>query len=97
MKIVLFFNSLAINTLDVFTDFMSLSQFGSRIIHAIIRVLPVVELQPAALNFLCSLVIQLKKQYIIFENAVEVALKHQKISPEAIRRYYLLLARVKEV
>lgn len=89
--------SLAINTLDAFTDFMNLSQFGSRIIHAIIRVLPVTELQPASINFLCSLVIQLKKQYLIFENAVDVALKHQKINPETLRRYYFLLARVKEV
>lgn len=78
---------LALKTVEILTDSLDLSDFASKIIHPIVRLLDSsrermlpLELTKQAMATLCSLVAQLGKKYRIFKPMVHKTLQRQKIS-----------------
>ncbi|RWS10462.1 hypothetical protein B4U79_12736 [Dinothrombium tinctorium] len=57
----------ALKTIDILSDHLEITDFASRIIHPLVRVLDSTpELRDTAMNTLCALVVQLGKKYSIF-------------------------------
>lgn len=74
----------ALETINQLAEILDFSDFSSRIIHPLVRVLdnhP--DLRGPAMQTLCSLVIQLEKKYLVFVPLVTAVLtKHRIISTE---------------
>lgn len=71
---------IALETIDNLTWYLDFTDFASRIIHPLVRVLnneP--ELRETAMSTLCSLVIQLRKKYLVFIPLVGKVLYRQRI------------------
>ncbi|CAH1240669.1 MTOR [Branchiostoma lanceolatum] len=82
----------ALETIDRLTDNLDLTDFASRIIHPLVRILDVVpELRPVAMDTLSSLVMQLGKKYQIFIPMVHKVLMRHRISHQ---KYDILSCRI---
>lgn len=85
----------ALETVDHLCDTLDLTDYASRIIHPLMRVLETVpDLRSAAMDTLASLVLQLNKKYQIFIPMVRRVLTRHKINHQ---RYEVLETRVIQV
>ncbi|ELU01654.1 hypothetical protein CAPTEDRAFT_155489 [Capitella teleta] len=82
----------ALETIDRLTDSLDLTDYASRIVHPIVRVLDTMpELRHVAMDALTALVLQLGKKYHIFIPMVNKMLTKHKISHQ---RYEILMCRI---
>ena len=82
----------ALETVDLISDTLDLSDFASRIIQPLIRcVESTSELRPVAMETLASLVAQLGKKYHIFVPMVQKVLNRNRIQHQ---RYDLLVTKI---
>ncbi|XP_055588723.1 serine/threonine-protein kinase Tor [Uranotaenia lowii] len=72
----------ALETINYLAEILDFTDFSSRIIHPLVRVLDnhPVQLQTAALQTLCSIMIQLGKKYLVFVPLVNRVMIKHKIS-----------------
>lgn len=71
----------ALNTIKHLAQFLDFTDFSSRIIHPIVRILDInTELRNIALQTLCALVVQMGKKYLVFVPLVNKALVKNKIT-----------------
>lgn len=85
----------ALETVDRLSDHLDLTDYSSRIIHPLVRVLDTSpELRNVAMDTLSSLVMQLGKKYITFIPMVKKVMLRHRISHE---RYDTLLCRIIKV
>ena len=85
----------ALETIDRLTDSLDLTDYGSRIIHPLVRTLDTSsELRQTAMDTLSALVMQLGKKYQIFIPMVNKTLNKHKISH---KRYDVLMCRIIKV
>lgn len=85
----------ALETVDKLADSLDLSDYVSRIIHPLVRLLDgpsALELRPQAMSMLTSLVGQLGKRYQVFEPMVNKVLTKHKHPLD--QKYVMLLAKV---
>ncbi|XP_025831250.1 serine/threonine-protein kinase Tor [Agrilus planipennis] len=82
----------ALETIDYLADILDFSDLISRIIHPLVRTLDnCPELRPAAMETLCSLVIQLGKKFNIFVPLVNKVITKHKIQHTT---YEMLIAKI---
>lgn len=82
-------------TVDKLTLTLDLTEFASRIIHPLVRTLDSVpELQTAAMDTLCAMVMQMGPKFTIFIPMVQRVIQKHKI---AHQRYFILMARIIKV
>lgn len=70
----------ALSTINVLAEFLDFTDFSSRIIHPLVRVIdnhP--DLRTCAMSTLCSLVVQLGKNYLVFVPMVAKILHRNKV------------------
>ena len=85
----------ALETVDLISDTLDLSDFASRIIQPLIRCIEnTSELRPVAMETLASLVAQLGKKYLIFIPMVQKVLNRHRIQHQ---RYDVLVAKILNV
>lgn len=83
---------IALETVDKLTLTLDLTEFASRIIHPLVRTLDSVpELQTAAMDTLCAMVMQMGPKFTIFIPMVQRVIQKHKI---AHQRYFILMARI---
>lgn len=71
----------ALETINYLAEILDFTDFSSRIIHPLVRVLDnYPELRPSALPTLCSMVIQLGKNFLVFVPLVNKVLHKHKIT-----------------
>ena len=82
----------ALETINYLAEILDFTDFSSRILHPLVRVLDSYpEMRPTALATLCSMVIQLGKNYLIFVPLVNKTLLKHKINNN---EYNKLLAKL---
>lgn len=85
----------ALETVDLISDTLDLSDFASRIIQPLVRCIEnTSELRPVAMETLASLVAQLGKKYLIFIPMVQKVLVRHRIQHQ---RYDVLVAKILHV
>ena len=85
----------ALETVDLISDTLDLSDFASRIIQPLIRCIEnTSELRPVAMETLASFVAQLGKKYLIFIPMVQKVLNRHRIQHQ---RYDVLVAKILNV
>lgn len=90
-----FYFRIALETVDKLTLTLDLTEFASRIIHPLVRTLDSVpELQTAAMDTLCAMVMQMGPKFTIFIPMVQRVIQKHKI---AHQRYFILMARILKV
>lgn len=82
----------ALETINYLAEILDFTDFSSRIIHPLVRVLDSYpEMRQTALATLCSMVIQLGKNYLIFVPLVhKVMVKHKLVNNEYCKLRFLL-------
>lgn len=74
----------ALDTIDQLAGILDFSDFISRIVHPLVRTIDTYpELREAAMETLCSLVIQLRRKFLIFDRLVTKVLTKHKITNTA--------------
>lgn len=82
----------ALQTIESLSEHLEISEFASRIIHPLIRVLESSpELRETAMNTLCALVVQLDRKYQIFIPMIQKVLNHHQIYHQ---RYNVLITKI---
>ncbi|RWS29930.1 hypothetical protein B4U80_02742 [Leptotrombidium deliense] len=82
----------ALKTIDILSDHLEITDFASRIIHPLVRVLDKTpDLRDTAMNTLCALVMQLGKKYSIFIPMTHKVLTKHHISHP---RYEAMVTRI---
>ncbi|KAL3862460.1 hypothetical protein ACJMK2_008424 [Sinanodonta woodiana] len=82
----------ALETIDRLTDSLDFTDFASRIIHPLVRVLDTTtELQHTAMDTLCALVMQLNQKYVIFIPMVNRVMTKYRITHQ---RYSILMSKI---
>jgi len=85
----------ALETVDLISDTLDLSDFASRIIQPLVRCIEnTSELRPVAMETLASLVAQLGKKFLIFIPMVQKVLNRNRIQHQ---RYDVLVAKILHV
>ncbi|VDP09821.1 unnamed protein product [Soboliphyme baturini] len=91
-NVPLIVRKLAIDTVDILGENMSLSSYASRIMQAVIRALDLVpELHVNAMNLICTLVIHMGSGFLVFRTVVDSAMTRNHI---VLPRYEALINRV---
>nr|CAH7722994.1 unnamed protein product [Callosobruchus chinensis] len=82
----------ALETIDQLAEILDFSDYISRIIHPLVRTIDnSPELRPAAMDCLCSLVLQMGRKFCIFVPLVQKVLNKHKIQN---RRWDILVSRI---
>lgn len=83
----------ALETINYLAEILDFTDFSSRILHPLVRVLEnYPDMRPTAIATLCSIVIQLGKNYLIFVPLVRKVLEKHKINSN---EYAKLLAKLR--
>ncbi|KAJ8929828.1 hypothetical protein NQ314_017426 [Rhamnusium bicolor] len=82
----------ALETIDQLAEILDFSDFVSRIVHPLVRTIDnYPELRPAAMECLCSLVMQLGRKFCVFVPMVQKILNKHKIQN---RRWDILVSKI---
>lgn len=83
---------IALKTIESLADHLEISEFASRIIHPLIRVLESSpELRESGMNTLCALVVQMERKYQIFIPMTQKVIRKHQINHA---RYNMLVTRI---
>lgn len=91
---------MALETLDCFADTATLSPFAPRILHPLIRLFeshPDDTVCTPAVALLCTLVLQMGPEHLVFRTAVDAALSRGRIAASHRNRYDKMVVKLLKV
>lgn len=86
---------MALETVDVFTEDLDMTDFASRLVHSFVRTIDSTpELIPTTMDTMCSMMLQLGQKFLLFVPMVSKTVARHKISHQ---KFEVILAKITKV